>query len=134
MKRAMLLSSFVLLQACSSTPISPMEAHSVPPAAGFITNRAQCLECGSVRITRDIGFMGGCSVTVFFDGSKVTELSPGETVSFLAEQGQHVVEAQPWALCAGNKVGAVATVQSRRESNFRVGRDNTGSLILSPTY
>lgn len=134
MMRASILVGGLVLQACSTTPISSSEATPVPSERRFVEPVQGCDTCGTVALTRDAGFMGAaCSVTAHFDGRKIAELKPGESVSFPAQPGQHVLEAEP-GFCAGNRVGTTVLVESRRKFTYRIGRDHNGSIMLVPSY
>jgi hypothetical protein len=129
-----LLPAVCCLQACSTTPVSGMEARPVPSERVFVDSNASCDNCGTVVLTRDSGFMGAaCAVTAIYDGQKVAVMNPGEVVSFPAAPGQHVLEADP-GFCAGNRVGVSVLVEPRRRVVFHIARDQNGSMMLMPSY
>lgn len=125
----------VLLQACSSIPISPESARPADVSREITTQSDKCRDCGTINITRDIGFLGGCSVTIYLDGTQVGELTSGSSLEFLATPGQHVIEADPSLyICAGNKIGVTVNLLPRQVAGFRVGRDRHATLIFTPSF
>jgi hypothetical protein len=124
-----------LIAGCSTTPVPSSSAAAVPaerllPAA----NQQPVAGGGSISVTRDSGMMGAaCSVRVWIDGVPVADIRTAERVRVNVTAGDHIVSAQPNAICAGGLVEVAASVKPGRDSRFRIGAGHNGEVILVPT-
>lgn len=97
MKHAMLPTLLLCLTGCvmptKQAPIS--QIRDVPAERTFpVDDQEQ--PTGTIRITRDVGFVGsGCYLGVMVDGKIAAHLDPAERVTLQLTEGRHVLTATP---------------------------------------
>ena len=125
----------VAIVGCATTPVPDSAASAVPQDRLYAPALARPVTGGgSINVRRDSGLMGSaCSTRVWIDGQPAADLRSSERITIHVEAGDHIVSAQPNALCAGGLVEAQAVVKPGRTARFRVGYGTNGDFILAPT-
>lgn len=125
----------IAIVGCATTPVPDSATSSVPTDRLYAPAMARPVTGGgSINVRRDSGLMGSaCSTRVWINGQPAADLRTSERITIHVEAGDHIVSAQPNALCAGGLVEAQAVVRPGRTARFRVGYGTNGDFILAPT-
>ncbi|WP_394207395.1 hypothetical protein [Pseudomonas putida] len=123
----------VLIASCSSEPIDPARAKSVPHERLY-SHQAQIKAGAKLVITRDSGYWasGGCIAKVLIDGKKAARMDTGEVATFEVQPGRHFVgidgDDEGGGLCAmqiGQQLKEITTEVSVGEvQRFRITGQN----------
>lgn len=134
MKYGILL-AFLVLCGCSTTPVPPDQAASIPSDRVYAQS-----EPGQdklpVQVTRDEGGTDSrfCGVILTRDNKKLATFKPGETATFYVEPGKHVFAAkQASMMCGFGTVETVANVTQQRPTSLRIYIPFKAGLHISET-
>ncbi|EEO1593036.1 MULTISPECIES: hypothetical protein [Citrobacter] len=125
----------LLLSACSSRPVSVVDAKPAPQARVF---KYQTSAPTTLVVMRDKGMIGaGCDASIFINGETVAKLETGEKATFHLDAGQWIVGAslEGAGLCALNPARQEReTITKAGETKvFRVFTSNAGDIDILPT-
>lgn len=130
-----------LLAGCSSTPVDPGSAKTVP-ADRIFALQAAVPGGATLAVSRDDGFWasGGCYAAVLVDGKRVARMGTGEVAKFLVKPGRHIVgivgDQDGNGMCAwqiGQPAKETATTLHAGEvQKFRISGTQDG-LDIRPT-
>ena len=125
--------ALAVLAGCASTAISVRDAKPVPADEVYEFQSRPSGDSGTITVVRDSGAVGsGCDIVVYVDGRKAAKIGTGERATFYLPPGSSNIGAglAGSGLCAGAAIRTIAaTVQSRKESLYRISGDMAGFYI-----
>lgn len=124
----LLIVALLGLSGCATKSIDASSASEVPVDRMFWESaREKSIGKSEVIIKRDTGFQGGgCLQSVYFNGIKLTDLKPGEKVTFYVEPREYVIGAffaGGFIGCASLLGSLVATIKPDSSNVFRIETD-----------
>lgn len=89
---------------------------------------------GMLIVKRDRGLMGsGCDASVYIDGEKIGELSPGEKLTMYVPAGERMIAAVNGSLCGGAVNEAAVVIAKEQQRTYRIAIGDAGAIFLQPT-
>lgn len=128
---AVLLISFL---GCATTPVPTQAAREVSKSRVYNLAFLEPKEgFGQVIVKRDEGLVPVCNTSVFANGVLLTDLAPGEKVTFYLPEGEQMVGARANGICGGGLVEAKASVSRSRPAVFRISYGSASEFSIQPT-
>lgn len=119
-----------LLAACSTSPISALNADQVP--ASRLHAFGGPSEAKLV-VTRDSGAYGsGVNYSIYIDGVRAADFASGEVATFGLKSGKHILGLRPSTLFSGTIHESEIDLKEGEVVRRRISLDN-GGFYLTPT-
>lgn len=123
------------LTGCSTAPVSPGQARSVPADRVYLPVYLQASpdRSATVYIARDKGFSGsGCSHDIFVDKEKVLSIRQAESAELHMPPGAHFIKLETGGgLCPNVSTSQNVTLEAGDRQEYRILLPSDGSLRLT---
>jgi hypothetical protein len=136
MRNLALITLFLSVTACATTPLTLNQTVAVPESRVLARQLlSQTSNSGSLVVKRDSGFMGSaCTIRVFVDAVPVADLKPAERVELFVALGEHsVVVTATGGICGGGTSEAAVVIMPERQRILRIASGQSGDILLQPS-
>lgn len=125
----------LLLAACSTAPVAPGQARTVPAERVYLPGYLQASpeRSASISIARDKGFSGsGCSHDIYLNQEKVLAVRQAETVQLHVAPGAYFLKLETGGgLCPNISTSQNVTLGAGEHQAYRILLPSDGSLRLT---
>jgi hypothetical protein len=130
------IGSFLLLTACSTTPVTQQSAAPVPADRIYQSDYVGVAvepSDATILFLRDAGFSGsGCSHDLYVDNVKVFAIRQGEQITLRVPAGQHFFRLETGGgLCPNISASQETTIAAGARQTYRILLPSDGSLRLT---
>lgn len=132
----LLVSATLLMQGCSTTPVSKETAKRVPADRIFqnsYVGPAVSPSDATILFSRDAGFFGsGCTSDIFVDNVKIFAVRHAEQITIHVSAGSHFIRLESGGgLCPNVAASQQTTIAAGDHQAYRILLPSDGSLRLT---
>lgn len=127
----------VILQSCSTSPVSPQLAKTVKKENVYKYSEKSSDKDGRITVVRDSGFTGGlCAFGLYINNEVVADLETSEKVDIYLPAGEYKIglgsSKKGVGICSSLDIyNSETTIKDNQEKIFRIWITGNGSFGIS---